>query len=674
MNLFFLHAALAGLTLATLLEGRPAAAHPFCLNDEPPIMVRDTICHSSSKRIANSAPIRQPLERPRVCKKFSVYPGSCCSRTMEDIEIIIPRGRIVRGRDEASLDCRKFVQKLLCATCSPYSGHIFGSEFGEQRNYPTLCMPFCRRFYSICSNITMSTSNKPENVRTWRIPGLTSGQGETKINTFYPTADSFCGAFGGYDVGTCHSDAPGELIPPEAAPPPEIAGIKVLQLKNAYPMLNLSDISLPNVNWRLHLTDVTFLPVRNRVIATYQHGVAYWFENSPMVSQFSLFLDITRRASYQESTERGLMGLTLDPNFEINGYAYVKYTWLDYRVENHIRVSRFKLMPDKFQLDPDSERILIFVPRDGLMHHSGPVVFSPDGLMFIPVGDGQSSGAYGNASSPARFLTTLRGKVLRIDTRESATHANDWDGPLYKIPSDNPFVNTPNAKGEIYAYGYRNPWQISFDVRYNEVWQTDVGHNRFEEVNLVRKGDNGGWNDREGDSCYFPPVGCVDPPNYHKPVVWHAHVTWCVKLDIPNCQAANSLVGGQWYYGNAFPQFRNRFIYAEYELGKLFVLTIPNRNKPHENIVVETMQIQFPYPHPLRFRPVAVRTDPTGELVFANWNTPGIFKMVEIELPARAQSNGEDDEDYGDVSEESPVTAGLPSNSPGVGEFFHRGD
>jgi hypothetical protein len=356
--------------------------------------------------------------------------------------------------------------------------------------------------------------------------------------------------------------------------------------------LDFSTVQLPNPLWRLHLTDIIFDKASDRIIVTFQHGLAVWFQNSDNAGSFSNFIDLIDVASYKEASERGLMGLTLDPDFSRHGYVYAKYTYMKDH-SNDIIVSRFKLRPNKYELDRDTERVLLRIPRDGTMHHSGPPVFAPDGTMFIPVGDGQTSVAYRQSPSPARFLNTLRGKVLRIDTRESASKPNDFTGPLYRIPSDNPFVNNQSVLPEIFAYGFRNPWQLHVDPRRGEVWVGDVGHDRFEEINLVSSGSDGGWNRKEGDSCYWPPINCIVSPTYTGPIVWHAHVDWCIKLNITDCLPSNAIVAGVWYYGNKLSSLQNRFVYGEYELGKMYTLTIPDRSKPYDKVKVGAVPLDF---------------------------------------------------------------------------------
>jgi hypothetical protein len=147
-----------------------------------------------------------------VCRAFNDYPGSCCDLNDEKQQVIVPRGRLVRGRDLQSRLCRNSLQYLLCAPCSPRAGHIFGSEFGESRTYPRLCMPFCHRFYDACANVEITTNVSTTFFRTWRIPGLTRGRGNQKIVDYYPTAASYCAAFGGEDVGSCYTSTnPTEL-------------------------------------------------------------------------------------------------------------------------------------------------------------------------------------------------------------------------------------------------------------------------------------------------------------------------------------------------------------------------------------------------------------------------------------------------------------------------------
>ncbi len=257
------------------------------------------------------------------------------------------------------------------------------------------------------------------------------------------------------------------------------------------------------------------------------------------------FLDLTDRVGSQ-NTEQGLLGLAFHPKYADNGYFYVNYIDLS----GNTVIARFSGKPGSAQADPKSEKILLQVKQPYPNHNGGGVVFGPDGYLYLSLGDG---GSGGDPQNHGQSLTTLLGKIMRIDVNQ---------GDPYAIPADNPF-----AKGgglpEIWAYGLRNPWRFSFDRATGDLYIADVGQNLYEEINFVAAGSPGGlnfgWNYREGLHLYkgSPPAGSkfVDP-------VWeYGHDQGC------------SISGGFVYRGQAVPQLQGTYIYADYCSGRIWGLT-----------------------------------------------------------------------------------------------------
>src|SRR5215471_10460841 len=196
-------------------------------------------------------------------------------------------------------------------------------------------------------------------------------------------------------------------------------------------------------------------------------------------------LDLSDNTS--TSTEEGLLGLAFDPGFAQNGYLYVDYTANDASVN----VVRYTLSPDKpNQIDPSTASPVITIPKRSKFHNGGTLAFGPDGYLYISLGDDE-------ASEEAQKLSSIFGKILRIDV--------DSSSQPYAIPPTNPFVDTPGARPEIWAYGLRNPWRFSFDRATNDLWIGDVGDARMEEVDMQtagsRGGENYGWPYYEGTEC-----------------------------------------------------------------------------------------------------------------------------------------------------------------------------
>lgn len=286
----------------------------------------------------------------------------------------------------------------------------------------------------------------------------------------------------------------------------------------------------------------------DRVFVVEQPGVIKVFENTAAVSTAKVFLDIQDRVN-DSGEEEGLLGLAFHPNYENNGYFYVDYTAANPRRTVVARYTVSRTEPD--QADKNSELVLLEISQPFSNHNGGQIAFGPDGYLYIAMGDGGSGGdPYGNGQN----LKTLLGKILRIDVDNPAA------GRYYGIPSDNPFVNnTSGYKEEIYAYGLRNPWRFSFDPVTGWLWAADVGQNRIEEVDIIEKGKNYGWNIMEGSDCYNPPSGC-NMTGLVKPI-------WEYNHDV-----GNSITGGYVYRGMTVPQLVGTYICADYISGRIWSL------------------------------------------------------------------------------------------------------
>ena len=205
------------------------------------------------------------------------------------------------------------------------------------------------------------------------------------------------------------------------------------------------------------------------------------FENNSSVSQSKIFLDIRSKVLF--GGEQGLLGLAFHPNYKQNGYFYINYTTSNPR---RTVISRFNVSNDNPDLaDPNSELILLEIAQPYSNHNGGQTSFGPDGYLYISLGDG---GSGGDPQNYAQNPNSLLGKLLRIDVDKNE------NGNNYAIPVDNPFINSPGFRKEIYAYGLRNVWKFSFDSQTKQLWGADVGQNLVEEINLIEKGGNYGMN------------------------------------------------------------------------------------------------------------------------------------------------------------------------------------
>ncbi|MGM0367793.1 MAG: PQQ-dependent sugar dehydrogenase [Actinomycetota bacterium] len=279
-------------------------------------------------------------------------------------------------------------------------------------------------------------------------------------------------------------------------------------------------------------------------------------------AESELFLDISDQVN-DSGGEEGLLGLAFHPDFKKNGYFFVNYT-----NNNGTVVSRFKTIegnPDK--ADPESEEIVITFDQPYSNHNGGKLAFGPDGYLYISTGDGGGAGdPQGNAQNPG----TLLGKILRIDIDNQQT------GHSYAIPPDNPFAgNSEGRREEIYAYGLRNPWRFSFDPVTGNLWAADVGQNKIEEIDLIEKGGNYGWNIMEGSQCFNPPSGC-DTKGLTLPIYEYEH------------PLGKSITGGYVYRGNRLPILQGIYIYADFVTGYIWGLAYNEGEEARNFTLAET--------------------------------------------------------------------------------------
>lgn len=260
--------------------------------------------------------------------------------------------------------------------------------------------------------------------------------------------------------------------------------------------------------------------------------------------QDRVFLDILPSVD-DSASERGLLGLAFDPLYPQVDEFYINYTAAGGRTT----ISRLSLSGDGQRADPDSEEVLLTIDQPFANHNGGSLAFGPDGTLYIGTGDG---GRAGDPLGAGQRLDILLGKVLRLDV-----HGLD----SYSIPPDNPFVGTPDARPEIWDYGLRNPWRISFDQATGDLYIADVGQNTWEEVNFepsfLAGGRNYGWNIREGLHNFAggDVQGLVDP------VVEYSH-----------SQSGCSITGGYVVRDERLPDWQGVYIYGDYCTGKIWGL------------------------------------------------------------------------------------------------------
>jgi glucose/arabinose dehydrogenase len=328
----------------------------------------------------------------------------------------------------------------------------------------------------------------------------------------------------------------------------------------------------------------------DRIFVVSQPGIIYAFENKRDVNSKKVFLDISDKVLF--GGEQGLLGLAFHPDFKNNGEFFVNYT-----SDNPRRtvVSRFRTDDTHTEALESSEEILLEIQQPYSNHNGGQILFCRDGYLYISTGDG---GSAGDPQNNAQNLNSLLGKILRIDIDKKD------EGKNYSIPEDNPFVNIPDARGEIYAYGLRNVWRFSYDPVTGLLWAADVGQNKWEEIDLIEKGKNYGWRIMEGFHCYNPTSNC-DTTGLTMPVWEYGH----------NEKGGWSVTGGYVYRGNDAGELEGKYIYADFVSGNIWSLEI-NDGSAINNLLFDT--------------DYAISTfgiDEGGELYFANYSNGRIYKF-----------------------------------------------
>ena len=298
----------------------------------------------------------------------------------------------------------------------------------------------------------------------------------------------------------------------------------------------------------------------DRLFAVIQTGQIVSFPADPAAASTNLVIDISDRVS-TGNNEEGLLGLAFDPQYSTNGHFFVYYSAANPR---RSVVSRFTVV-DGVRSEVDSEVVILEVDQPFGNHNGGQLAFGPDGFLYIGLGDGGSAGdPHGNGQN----LATLLGSILRIDVAALGASGS------YAIPPDNPFVGDPNARGEIWAYGLRNPWRFTFDRETGDLWTGDVGQNAYEEVDLIAKGSNSGWNIMEGDQC-FRASEC-DQTGLARPIATYGRADGC------------SITGGYVYRGGQFPALYGAYIYGDFCSGKIWALRHDGQRVSEAALIADT--------------------------------------------------------------------------------------
>ena len=307
--------------------------------------------------------------------------------------------------------------------------------------------------------------------------------------------------------------------------------------------------AFPGLEFRRPLCVVAPKDNTNRLFVAEQHGVISAFENTRDAATRQTVLDISAKVR-RNNNEEGLLGFDCHPRFAENGYIYVHYT-----ANSPTRgvISRFTLDAETHSIaDPASEVVLLEQPQRFGNHNGGAVVFGPDGYLYLTFGDG---GAQNDPFDAGQNLGTWLAKVLRIDVDRRD------NGKTYAIPPDNPFVGVEGALPEVWAYGLRNMWRLSFDSASGLCIGGDVGQNTYEEVDIIVRGGNYGWRAYEATHEFRGPArGREHRGPYIMPIIEYTH------------REGQSITGGYVYRGTKLPGLQGAYVYADYQSGAMWAL------------------------------------------------------------------------------------------------------
>ncbi len=289
-------------------------------------------------------------------------------------------------------------------------------------------------------------------------------------------------------------------------------------------------------------------------------------------------------------------GMTFHPRFASNRQVFITYTMGD-KLADGSRLSRFKVVQDKpLVIDPRSEQVLLTWLSGG--HNGAAVAFGPDGFCYLSTGDAEVP----NPPDPlntGQDISDLLSSILRLDV----DHADP--GKMVAVPPDNPFVKTPGARPEVWAYGLRNPWKMSFDRQTGNLWCGDVGWQEWENIYLIKRGGNYGWAATEGNNV-LSMQRKGGPSPITPPVVTHPH------------SESASITGGFVYHGKRFPELLGAYIYGDFETGKIWALW-------HDGAQIKRHEEIADTPHAI----VSFAQGEDGELYFLHYGSPGaVHRLV----------------------------------------------
>ncbi|XP_033734275.1 HHIP-like protein 2 [Pecten maximus] len=304
---------------------------------------------------------------------------------------------------------------------------------------------------------------------------------------------------------------------------------------------------------------VAFIQDNDRYLVVEQSGMVHSYSLSWRNYEV-LFLDMSNMVSFDPNThdERGLLNLVLHPDFSENGklYTFSVRTFSD----GHDYVIVSELHEKNGYVDTKKEKILLTVQQSSPYRNGGALLFGQDGYLYIGLGDGGTPSDSGNEqlATQAQDKQCLLGKLLRVDV--------NIPGASYAVPSDNPFTNNTIGRPEIFAYGFRNLFRCNIDTYGNDLFCGDNGNHHQNEIDIIRKGRNYGWNVKEGNFCLAPGL-CDHIADEEKPIFAYNNTT-----------PYSAVIGGYVYRGKAFKtHWFGDYIFGDFSGGLLRLIRLNDR-------------------------------------------------------------------------------------------------
>ena len=377
-------------------------------------------------------------------------------------------------------------------------------------------------------------------------------------------------------------------------------------------------------------------PGSDRLFVGEQAGVLHSFRDLPD-AKAELFFDLRseiKTVGQLPGAKRveAVYGLAFHPDFEKNRTCYVCYT-LEPEKRRKLtfadgsRVSRFTVTKaDPPRIDPSSEEIVLTFPQGG--HNGGDIHFGPDGMLYVSTGDGANPNPP-DENETGQDISDLLSSILRIDVDHPAP------GKLYGIPKDNPFVGMKDARPEVWAYGLRNPWRMSFDAKTGDLFVGDVGWELWEMIHRVEKGGNYGWAAMEGPQPIKPQK--LGPTPIRPPLIALPHTISC------------SVTGGRVYRGKKFPELVGAYVFGDWETRRLWAARFDGDR------VKEMPELTRPL-----VRVVAFGEDTAGELYFLDYDGGTVHTIARNDAGAR-------NADFPTKLSQTGLFASVKDNVPAVG-------